>query len=120
MFQMPIHVIDDEMFITTFVSEVAKEFSAHVSSFYSGEQYLLNFNSDNYVEPRLIITDIRMSKMTGFELIDILRESGVQSKIIAMSGYHPYEKVHDKYCDAFLTKPFRIEDLQLLLSQLLL
>ena len=116
---MPIHIIDDEVVITECLSSLLRSHSDKISCFHSAEEYLTYMESEGYVEPRLIITDVRMGGMDGFELIKTVRENGSTAKTIVMSGFHGYNKFPEQYFDDFLVKPFDIERLQLMVSQLL-
>jgi FixJ family two-component response regulator len=116
---MPIHIIDDESTITDFIADVLRFHSDHIACFHSAEEYLTHMNSDCYIEPRLIITDVRMGGMNGFELIKTLRATGLKAKIIVMSGFCGYSIFSEQYFDGFLEKPFDIMRLQSMVSQLL-
>jgi two-component system response regulator YesN len=117
--RMPIHIIDDERSITEVVAAVLRFHSDRISCFHSAEEYLLHMDSDDYVEPRLIITDVRMGKMDGFELIKTVRANGSKAKTIVMSGFYDHNKLSEQNFDAFLAKPFDPELLQLMVSQVL-
>lgn len=60
------------------------------------------------VSPDIILSDIKMPNMTGLELIQKLHESGINSKIIFLSGYDDfdYARMALRYgaCD-YLLKP---------------
>lgn len=117
---MPIHIIDDEITITDVLSDVLSLHSDQISCFHSAEEYLLHIGSDRYVEPRLIITDVRMGKMDGFELIKTVRANGLKAKTIVMSGFHNYINSAEQGFDGILSKPFDIDLLQSMVSQVLL
>ena len=62
----------------------------------------------------LILTDIQMQGMTGLQLIDSLRASGIEAPVLVMTGYGNDESVRElkrKGCTEFLEKPFDEEDL---------
>ena len=68
-------------------------------------------------QPDLIITDIVMPDMDGVEIIRKLRNTGVSTKIIAISdggsrALHSYLSAAEKLgADAVCPKPFKINDL---------
>ena len=76
-------------------------------------------NSDGYVSPRLIITDVRMGKMDGFELIKTVLANGSKAKLIVMSGFYVHNKYAEQNFDYILAKPFDVQLLESTVSQLL-
>jgi CheY-like chemotaxis protein len=66
---------------------------------------------DNYYD--LVLTDIRMSKMTGFELYRRLKEKSPSVKIVFLTAFEMNRKELDKIlADAhFITKPISISAL---------
>lgn len=69
--------------------------------------------------PDLILTDIRMENMNGLELSATLRDKGVKSMIVLISGYEQFDYARQALrCDVFdyLLKPIddaAVEDLML-------
>lgn len=64
--------------------------------------------------PDIIITDIRMPVIDGLEMIRLVKEAGLASKFIIVSGYHSFDYAHQaiKYgVSDFLTKPINGEEL---------
>jgi CheY-like chemotaxis protein len=61
----------------------------------------------------LLVTDIRMPHMSGFELYDELRQIRPELKTVFMSGYSEtaYSSLEHDGATAFLQKPFGIADL---------
>jgi len=116
---MPIHIVDDELIITEVMSEVLEERSKVILCFRSAEEYLLYADSDGYVAPKLIISDVIMGGMDGFELIKTLQFKGLKAKVMIMSGFN---KCSERSChgiDYMLSKPFHPDKLLVAVSQLL-
>ncbi len=62
--------------------------------------------------PDLIVTDLKMPNMSGFEFLSIARRRFPQIPTIAVSGeFHPPVAPLGVLADAFLVKPFRFEEL---------
>jgi CheY-like chemotaxis protein len=63
---------------------------------------------------RLVVTDIRMPVMSGIELIDALRERGVETALCAITCFGDGALVSElagKGCTEYLEKPFSPDDL---------
>src|ERR1700720_145441 len=70
--------------------------------------------------PDLIVTDLKMPNMSGFEFLSIARRRFPQIPTIAVSGeFHPPVAPLGVLADAFLVKPFRFEDLLAKIADLL-
>lgn len=63
----------------------------------------------------LIIADIMMPKMNGYDFVTILRESGVMTPVImltAMSSFAHKKKGYSSGIDDYMTKPINYEELE--------
>jgi len=114
---MPIHIIDDDESIAEVVSDLVSAYSDQRRCFLSAEQYLLYMQSDDYIEPRLIITDVMLDGMNGFAFIKEIRKINTEVKIMVMSGYHHHHAIDSDF-DAFIAKPFNVEALIATVSSL--
>jgi two-component system response regulator YesN len=64
--------------------------------------------------PNLIITDVRMPKMGGIEMMQELRLRGCKAHVILLSAYSDFEYVRSALqfgADDYLLKPFRDKEL---------
>lgn len=62
--------------------------------------------------PDLLLTDLKMPNMSGFELLSIVRRRFPQIPAIAVSGeFQPAAEPLGVLADAFFAKPFQFEDL---------
>jgi DNA-binding response OmpR family regulator len=72
------------------------------------------------VLPDLILTDLKMPNMSGFEFLSIVRRRFPQIPTIAMSGeFEPPIETLGVLADAFFAKPFRFEELLAKIADLL-
>lgn len=65
-------------------------------------------------KPDLILMDIRMPGMNGLDATRIIKEVSNDTPVIALSAYAFDENIKEAMaagCDAFMAKPFRVEDL---------
>jgi len=70
--------------------------------------------------PDLIVSDLKMPNMSGFEFLSIARRRFPQVPTIAVSGeFHPPLEPLGVLADAFLAKPFRFEELLSKIRELL-
>ena len=66
------------------------------------------------LKPDLIITDIRMPKMDGLEMLAELRKQGCDAKVIVLTAYDEFtfaQKALQLGAVDYLLKPFRDQDL---------
>jgi len=70
--------------------------------------------------PDLIVTDLKMPNMSGFEFLSIARRRCPQIPTVAVSGefHRPVEPL-GVLADAFFAKPFRLEELLAKIADLL-
>jgi len=116
---MTIHIVDDEVSIAECVAEILRKHDGDVRCFSSAEDYLLHVDSDGYVEPSLVISDVRMPGMDGFELIKILKSNGLKAKVMIMSGFNASSEQSHHGIDYMLSKPFHPDKLLVVVAQLL-
>lgn len=66
------------------------------------------------LSPDLIITDIRMPKINGIEMMNALRREGNESRVIVLSAYSDFSYARSALkfgADDYLLKPFRDDEL---------
>jgi len=70
--------------------------------------------------PDLIVSDLKMPNMSGFEFLSIVRRRFPQIPTIAVSGeFHSLVEPLGVLADVFLAKPFRFEELLAKIADLL-
>jgi DNA-binding response OmpR family regulator len=70
--------------------------------------------------PDLLLTDLKMPNMSGFELLSIVRRRFPQIPTIAISGeFQPPVEPLGALADSFFVKPFRFEELLAKITELL-
>ncbi len=103
----PILVVDDDHSVTDVIKEMLEAHGCSVLTAYSGEQ-ALELYARNPIG--LVITDIQMGGISGFELITRLRLVDTTVKVIVITGNDTYESVlkslqHGAY--DYLKKPLQ-------------
>ena len=98
-------VVDDEMeirrgFCTYFPwQEIGFEIRADFKSAQEAEEYLKEHQTD------VLVTDIRMRGMSGIELIEAVRNAGVNMEIVVISGYRDFD--YAQRVRHYLVKPMK-------------
>jgi DNA-binding NtrC family response regulator len=98
-------VVDDVDTIARVYARFLERQGYEVHIAYNGEEALLEFDQ---FKPDLVISDIRMPKMSGFELAVALRKKKPDLKIILMTGYADEAEVLEQQKShgfPFFTKP---------------
>ena len=108
-------VDDDPLILTVIVQVIARAVapSTHILTAYNGEDGLRKALE---TQPDLIITDLMMPKMDGYEMVQLLRreQTGNRARIIGVSSSGALDartKAFRTMCDTFLTKPFMPNEL---------
>jgi two-component system catabolic regulation response regulator CreB/two-component system response regulator ChvI len=107
-------IVDDEPDITSVMKRGLQNAGYAVDAFNDPEQALANFKSEYY---DMLIFDIRMSKINGFQLYREVRKKDSNAKVCFMTAFEVYRKEFEKMfpdfdIKCFLTKPLSIRDLQ--------
>ena len=106
-------VVEDENDLRTLMALALNRQGYKTLEAANGEEGLLLF--DKYrQEINLVVTDVVMPRMTGFELTDLLLPLYPQMKVIYISGYPDNPDLQQRNLNPeanFIPKPFSLEDL---------
>ena len=108
---MRILVVEDEYKIADIISSRLKEEKYTVDTSLDGEEGLYNALTGIY---DLILLDVMLPKIDGFEILKKIKEEQIPSKVIMLTAKGMLEdKLHgfDIGVDDYITKPFHIEEL---------
>ncbi len=103
-------VIDDDPSIRWVLEKALKSASFLVSSFETADAALEYLNNS---QPDVIITDIRMPGMDGFEFLNVLNEKHPEIPVIIMTAHSDLDSAVSAYQGGafeYLPKPFDIDD----------
>lgn len=111
-------VVDDESDITSVIKRGLETVGYAVDAFNDSEQALAYFKNGYY---DMLILDIRMPKLNGFQLYRQIRKRDSKARVCFMTAFEVYreefEKVFPDYdVKCFLTKPLSIKDLQTIIQ----
>ena len=106
-------IVDDDPSIVQFAQEVLEKYGYRTEQAASGEEAL-----EIYVEKKsaidLVILDLNMPGMGGYECLKALYKLDKKIKVIVASGYPPDSNVRNTLETAgadFIGKPFHLTDL---------
>lgn len=115
-----IHIIDDDLYVLSMLSEVMKALGYHAATFPCPSSYCEYANSSHYHRPDIIITDVKMPTMNGYQLMRNISEIHKEVKFIVMTGYQEMKDKCFEHPHIFMQKPFNPEkigiNIQLLMN----
>lgn len=103
-------VVDDEEVMREFLFEVLEDFEVEKAS--DGDEAITRLKDKRF---DLVITDMKMPRVPGEEVVRFVRENYPESGIIVISGYSSLMSVTSAVghgIDAYLSKPFTIKQLR--------
>jgi two-component system catabolic regulation response regulator CreB/two-component system response regulator ChvI len=111
-------VCDDDPDVTTIVKEGLTKHGFSVDAFNEPEKALSNFVPGKY---ELVILDIRMPTMNGFELFKNIRGQDTKVKVVFLTAFEIYlqefkKLFPDSDVSMFIRKPIHVKDLESLLE----
>ena len=109
---------DDEIMRITLRDRLAKN-GWSVDEAADGKEALAKLSINNY---KIVVSDIRMPRASGFELLDEIRENSPATRIIFMTAYGNEKDAAEcmkKGATDYLLKPFEMDDLVHRIQQLL-
>ena len=101
-------IVDDDRQILEMLSELLEEEGYSPESAIDGEQALNKLENENY---HLVISDVRMPGIDGFEVLKQVKEKYKNTKVLLMTGYTDDYDISDALilgADDYITKPFDI------------
>jgi two-component system, OmpR family, response regulator ChvI len=106
--------VDDEPDITISFSLALEDTGLfEVETYNDPEEALSNFKSNSY---DLVLMDIKMPKMNGFELYDRIKNLDGKVKVCFISAFDPYsDELRDQFLslkiECFIPKPILVKEL---------
>ena len=108
---MKLLLVEDSTQLNKALSTILKRNSFVVDSAYDGEEALLFIEQYTY---DVIVLDVMMPKLNGFEVLKIMRDKGVETPVIMLTAKSTVEdKINglDLGADDYLPKPFNSDEL---------
>ena len=112
-------VIDDEPAMVEVISTLCRENGHQVFPFNSAERAMEELTG---IVPQVVIADIKMEKVTGFDVLEFVRRALPQTAVILITAYASVEKAVEAMklgAYDFVTKPFKIDELKFTIQRAL-
>jgi len=109
-------IVDDNPNMSSLLSEMLEVFEYESVRAGDGMEAIEKVNESNF---RLVITDMRMPKMSGLDLLQKIKEKHPNLPVVVISGYALDEEGNNllsSMADGFLNKPFKMSDIEDLLN----
>ena len=103
-------IVDDEPVMREFLSDVLEDFDIHTAV--DGDDAIKKLKANGF---DLVITDMKMPKVSGEDVVKYAKENYNDISIIVISGYSSLTSVSNTLgygVNAFLAKPFTIKQLR--------
>ena len=114
-----IAIIDDEPAMVEVISTLCRDKGHQVFPYNSAQKAIDALQS---VAPQAVITDIKMEKVGGFDVLRECREMNPQPAVIMITAYASVETAIEAMklgAYDYITKPFKIDELQLTIQRAL-
>lgn len=113
-------VVDDTHDIRELIAKLLQRKGFDVTTAAGGKQGIAQASTD---QPDLILMDLNMPEIDGWEATRAIREEGITTPVIALTA-HQIPDDHDRAIEAgftaFRTKPLQMDELLSLIEELLI
>jgi DNA-binding NtrC family response regulator len=111
-------IVDDDPKVSKSICRALNKLKYKIVSIENGEEALRRICETQF---KVIISDVKMSKMDGFELLDKVHEINPDITRVVLSGHTNVELilklVNEKGVDKYLMKPWENDDLILAINK---
>lgn len=117
MYNEPVLVVDDENTVRSVLSEIITSFGYGCVTAADGYEALQLVQEKEF---GLILSDIRMPKMDGFDLMKEVREIRPDTPFIIITGYtndYTSDSIFEAGASELIKKPFKISEIKYKLSR---
>ena len=113
-------IVEDEAMLRRIVRDAVESAGHYVTTAEDGEEALCLFRAE---QPHLVIADIMLPKLDGFEMVRAMREEGGNTQYLFLSARSTAEDVVEGFRvggNDYLRKPFAINELMARVEALLM
>lgn len=114
---LKIMIIDDENIVGKRLKPALEKTGDVVETFVDGETALARFDETPF---DIVVTDIRMEKIDGIEILESIMAKSARTKVIIITGYATLEIAREalsKGAFDFIAKPFKPSDLRTVIER---
>ncbi len=109
-------LVDDNKPLVTMINEYfsSRKGIEVVKEAYDGEEGI-EYLKHNSLDFDIMILDLIMPKKDGVDVLDFMKEQGINKKVIVLTSYNTQDmirKVSEYGVNYFMLKPFELEDLE--------
>lgn len=112
--KLNIIIADDEYFIRKKLIKILSDNFDFIERIYEAENGEILWQLTREIKPEIIISDIRMPGMEGLDVLKLINENKISTKLIIISGYNEFEyaKTAVKYSAFdYILKPITEDEL---------
>src|SRR5688500_12594227 len=112
-------IVDDEQSYRQLLTLVFESDGHHVRTAANGREAVELVNQE---PPDVIVSDVRMPDMDGIEMLRAVREKHTDLGVVFMTAHASVESAREAFklgADDFVTKPFDVEELKLIVKKTL-
>jgi DNA-binding NtrC family response regulator len=110
-------IVDDENIVGKRLKPALEKTGDRVEAFEDGEKALAAFDEAPF---DIVVTDIRMEKIDGLQILDHIMARSARTKVIIITGYATVEIAREalsKGAFDFIAKPFKPADLRAIIER---
>ncbi len=112
-------IVEDNTHMANLLSDILDIFEFRGIQAKDGEEALKHLKSQDF---DMVITDIKMPKLNGVELLKSIKGSCPDLPVIVITAYEKpstQKEIYDAKADGFLAKPFTVKQIEELLKKVL-
>lgn len=110
-------IVDDNPHMSSLLSDILEFFDYKAVGAKDGEEALKILTQESF---DMVITDLRMPKMGGMDLLRTLKDKFSHLPVVVITGFGTDSSKSDAFAaqaDGFLAKPFKVEEIKELLKK---
>ena len=115
--KLSVMIIDDEPIVGKRLKQALRKFGIDVEVFEDSEEALNRLKDRKF---DVVVTDIRMEKIDGIQILENVLEHSNQTKVIIITGYATINVAQEALAKGafdFIAKPFKPDDLRSVINK---